>query len=240
MAGEVQVSLTREAKSKTLGHKSGDMKIVGYNITFTANQLVEPANDLGWFLLNGAVISQTIYPVLFARFGSHFNTGGEGVGNFRLPDFTDGKIPLPKGLTNFTTYAGTGGELTHTVTTGEMAAHSHDDTLGVSVSAHYHSVSVSGGATASGGAAHTHGSITELVTGTIGSQAGGVIQDLNYQTANDVTGSSSHSHGFSGSLANASSGGLTISGAITAAGGGGSHNNAQPYVVMGGWLVRYG
>lgn len=42
----------------------------------------------GWLLCDGAVLSQTEYPQLFAAIGSAFNTGGEGAGNFRLPSAT--------------------------------------------------------------------------------------------------------------------------------------------------------
>lgn len=41
----------------------------------------------GWLYCNGAVVSQTTYPTLFAAIGSTYNTGGEGAGNFRLPNF---------------------------------------------------------------------------------------------------------------------------------------------------------
>jgi phage-related tail fiber protein len=40
----------------------------------------------GFLKANGAVVSQTTYAALFAAYGTAFNTGGEGAGNFRLPD----------------------------------------------------------------------------------------------------------------------------------------------------------
>lgn len=40
----------------------------------------------GWLLLYGQVISQTTYPGLYAVISTTYNTGGEGAGNFRLPD----------------------------------------------------------------------------------------------------------------------------------------------------------
>ncbi|MGY0790977.1 phage tail protein [Azospirillum argentinense] len=40
----------------------------------------------GWLKANGAVVSQTTYADLYAAIGTTFNTGGEGVGNFRLPE----------------------------------------------------------------------------------------------------------------------------------------------------------
>ena len=40
----------------------------------------------GWQLLYGQVLSQAAYPGLYAVVGTAYNTGGEGSGNFRLPD----------------------------------------------------------------------------------------------------------------------------------------------------------
>jgi microcystin-dependent protein len=40
----------------------------------------------GWLACNGAIVSQTTYATLFAAIGATWNTGGEGAGNFRLPD----------------------------------------------------------------------------------------------------------------------------------------------------------
>jgi microcystin-dependent protein len=39
-----------------------------------------------WLLEYGQVVAQTSYPELFAILGTTYNTGGEGAGNFRLPD----------------------------------------------------------------------------------------------------------------------------------------------------------
>lgn len=39
-----------------------------------------------WLLEYGQVVSQTTYPELFTVLGTTYNTGGEGAGNFRLPD----------------------------------------------------------------------------------------------------------------------------------------------------------
>jgi len=40
----------------------------------------------GWLFCVGQVVSQTTYANLYSAIGSAFNTGGEGAGNFRLPD----------------------------------------------------------------------------------------------------------------------------------------------------------
>lgn len=40
----------------------------------------------GWLLIYGQEVSQATYATLFTAIGTTYNTGGEGVGNFRLPD----------------------------------------------------------------------------------------------------------------------------------------------------------
>ena len=40
----------------------------------------------GWLACNGAIVSQTTYATLFAAIGTTWDIGGEGAGNFRLPD----------------------------------------------------------------------------------------------------------------------------------------------------------
>lgn len=40
----------------------------------------------GWLTCEGQAVSQTTYAALYAAIGATWNTGGEGVGNFRLPD----------------------------------------------------------------------------------------------------------------------------------------------------------
>lgn len=40
----------------------------------------------GWLKCEGQVVSQTNYAALYAAIGATWNTGGEGAGNFRLPD----------------------------------------------------------------------------------------------------------------------------------------------------------
>lgn len=207
------------------------MKLVGYNIIFTANQLVEPEN--GWFLFNGAVISQTTYPTLFAQYGSTFNTGGEGVGNFRLPDFTDGKVPIPRGLTNFTSYGLTGGGIT---ASADVGPHPHPDTFSATALAHSHNGSATINSTSY---SHQHSNIYLTAASAAGS-GGGSLGDVPTATSSPATGFTSHTHSASGSINSTTSANLSISGVISATGGNGTHNNMQPYQVFGGWLVKHG
>lgn len=60
----------------------------------------------GWLEANGQVVAQADYPDLFALYGTTFDTGGEGAGNFRLPGGS-----YTNNLTNKGTLTSTGGNV---------------------------------------------------------------------------------------------------------------------------------
>lgn len=87
----------------------------------------------GWLICDGSIVSQSTYASLFAVIGSTFNTGGEGAGNFRLPDFRrrtavgaggTGSATLGNALGN------SGGAESVTLTTNEMPSHDHGGVTG--------------------------------------------------------------------------------------------------------------
>lgn len=90
----------------------------------------------GWLLCFGQVVSQTTYAYLFNVIGTTFNTGGEGAGNFRLPDLRGN---VGAGVDNMGgsaanritggTLGVSGGEQNHTLITNEIPSHSHSNTL---------------------------------------------------------------------------------------------------------------
>lgn len=85
---------------------------------------------LGWLPCDGSVVAQATYPGLFAAIGATWNTGGEGGGNFRLPDLrgrTTMGVGQGSGLSN-RTLATLVGEETHLLITGEIPIHSHSIT----------------------------------------------------------------------------------------------------------------
>ncbi len=117
------------------------------------------AAPTGWLLCFGQEVSQATFAALFAVIGTTYNTGGEGAGNFRVPDLRGrvvagldnmgggapaGRLSAPQITGGATTSGQTGGEQTHTLTLAESAAHAH------------------GGATATGTLAYnqTDGNIT--------------------------------------------------------------------------------
>ena len=230
------MSLAHESTIIFPGSKAGDMKIAHYSISYTAGAVVKPTNDPTWMLLNGASVATATYPLLFALFG--YSYGGSGA-NFTLPNLTEGKLPIGRGLTNFTSLASTGGEINHGLVTTEIASHAHSDTLAFAASAHGHTSSA--GMTSDD--SHTHTMTNALSAGdlvvTIGTAPFTVNNDLG--STGDTTSSATSTHGHSGSLVvDANTSGISGSGSVSSAGSGTAHNNMQPYIVIGGWLVKFG
>ena len=68
------------------GGSSPTTNVVDSTPIGTVSYFAAPTAPTGYLECNGSVISQTQYSDLFAAIGSRYNTGGEGSGNFRLPD----------------------------------------------------------------------------------------------------------------------------------------------------------
>ena len=98
----------------------------------------------GWLLLDGSTVSCETYPRLYEVLTGEAAGSGGTDATFQLPDLR-GRIPVGKNGsdTAFNALGKTGGEKAHTLTTAEMASHSH---------------SVSG--TAASGGAHTHAPVS--------------------------------------------------------------------------------
>lgn len=94
----------------------------------------------GWLICDGSVVSQATYASLYAVVGSTYNTGGEGAGNFRLPNI-NGRVIVGRDASDsdFNVLGETGGAKTHTLTTFEMPSHNH--TGFISGGSHSHSMS---------------------------------------------------------------------------------------------------
>lgn len=166
------------------------------------------AAPTGWLLCDGSNVSRSTYAALFAVIGTTYGAG-DGSTTFGLPNLK-GRVVVGRDAaqTEFDALAETGGAKTHTLTTAELASHSHSDgTLAAaSAGAHTHAIQTQGTASS---AAHNHaeaGVISQAGTGFVGSTPG----------ATDSSGAHTHD----------------VTGSTGSAGSGSAHNNLQPYLVL--------
>ena len=162
----------------------------------------------GYLLCQGQNVSRTTYAALFAVIGTTYGVGN-GSTTFGLPNLK-GRIPvgLDSAQTEFDQLNESGGTKTHTLTTSEIPAHSHTQN------------------------SHDHGTGTYQSTypsSSIGESAG-----MYHRTnAGDIArGDNTNNNGawVSALVATGRSGGTTATNQNT--GGGGAHNNLQPYLVL--------
>ena len=80
----------------------------------------------GWLACDGALVSRSTYSALFTAIGTAWGAG-DGSSTFALPDLR-GRAPIGVGTGASLTgraLAATGGAETHTLSTAELAAHTH-------------------------------------------------------------------------------------------------------------------
>jgi len=151
----------------------------------------------GWLPCIGGTAAVAQYPALSAWIGTAFNTGGEPLGFFRLPNIQRRTLVGSGGTGTATlgnVVGNTGGEETHTLTKPEMPVHAHNIT--------------------DPGHAHTTNAIVF---------AGG----------GDIVFDSGSNDNINAATINAATTGISINNE----GGGGSHNNIQPSLVVT-WIIK--
>lgn len=170
----------------------------------------------GYLLCDGQEVSRATYATLFALIGETFGVG-DGSSTFNVPNMK-GRVPVGKdaGQTEFDSLAETGGAKTHTLTTGEMPSHTHtQDAHNHTQNAHTHTQDAhshgeNGPTSASGGA----GTIA-ADTNSSGSAAAGINTATAVAVNQNTTATNQEATAVNQST-----------------GGGGAHNNLQPYLVL--------
>jgi microcystin-dependent protein len=161
-----------------------------------------PAN---WLICDGAAVSRNTYSSLFAAIGTTYGVG-DGSTTFNIPNLK-GKVAVGKdsAQTEFDTLGEAGGAKTHTLTSGEMPSHTHTGTTSTDGS-------------------HVHGQYGRWSS---------YSTHNHYQGPTGAAESSNPDQGVSSNMGNTyASGSHAHTFTTTATGGGGAHNNLQPYMVF--------
>ena len=186
----------------------------------------------GWLLCAGQTLSRDTYPDLFEVLSTNYNTGGEAVTDFRLPDLRGrviagqddmGGISANRltGQTNGVdgdVLGGTGGLETHTLTSAQMPTHTHiQNSHNHNQNAHGHDL---GPGQSFGMSFSTNaGAFTTL------------IAQVQYINQGSYQGPYSANANTATNIANTATN-IANTATNQNTGGGGAHNNMQPTMVL--------
>lgn len=169
-----------------------------------------------FLLCQGQAVSRSTYATLFSVIGTTYGAGDNST-TFNLPNL-NGRVPVGKdsAQTEFDLLGEAGGSKTHTLTTAEMPSHTHtQNSHNHTQDAHSHSAGDNG---------HSHGGVPQL--GTVSVPSGsfyGVLGSYGEKSTN--TGYASVY------VNNATATNQAATATNQNTGGGGAHNNLQPYLV---------
>jgi microcystin-dependent protein len=228
MGYETDTKIVKIGDGVTAWNSSGGPPAIGGTPPGVISQFAGAAAPTGYLLCQGQTLSTTTYANLFSAIGYTYGGGGS---SFKVPDLQS-RIPVGKGPdTEFDALGETGGAKSVTLTSAQIPAHSHPNTLGgtttFATAGHAHgpgSFHAAIGATNNNIAAIGYvagynsggpGTSTYTITGGIGGQ-----QNFNHYTP-VYGGSDGANASASVSLTNANN-----------TGGGGAHTNLQPYIVV--------
>jgi microcystin-dependent protein len=208
----------------------------------TGSMLMWPvaAAPSGWLLCQGQSLLRTDYAALFALIGTLYGSA-DGT-HFTLPNLK-GRVPvgLDSAQTEFDVLGETSGAKTHTLATTEIPSHSHtmknhthSGTTGNENTGHLHGFST--GTVSSDHSHNMTGSNNKFTTNAGGSWASYVYAGgTNLGASSGISANHTHS-GTTGDIdrvhQHAFGTGGPSDNTSDVAGGGGAHNNLQPYIVL--------
>lgn len=183
-------------------------------------------DHMGWLLCDGRSLSVADYNLLFQVIGYAF-TGSTGGTTFKLPD-ARGRVAASIGTSGGATWelGDVSGSETHTLTIGQMPAHTHGATAATGNN--------NGSGTTTSAGSHNHGGSTSGLIGgsNIVNGTENVYNSLTPLNAVVNAGEGTHDHTISTDGAHTHS--------IANTGGDAAHNNIQPTIWMGNTFIFCG
>ena len=186
----------------------------------------------GYLVADGTAVSRTTYSALFAVIGTTHGVG-DGSSTFGLPNMAGRVVVgIDAGQAEFNALGEKGGEKTHLLTAAEMPSHTHIQNAHTHTqSAHNHTQDAHN---------HTQNSHTHPIsTYADGTANDGTRVSCNNVASTGVVGGTSATQAVAATnnAATATNNAATAINASTTAtnqstGGGGAHNNLQPYIVL--------
>ena len=199
-----------------------------------------------WLFCQGQAVSRSTYAGLFGVVGTTYGVG-DGSTTFNLPNL-QGRIPVGRdtGQVEFDVLGETGGAKTHTLTSGEMPSHTHvQDAHNHTQNSHNHTQDAHNHGLTDAGHAHADGFAGGDILVTDFSATLGQLDifdggsGLGYSTisttAGATTGITVNNATATNQAATATNNAATATNQNT--GGGGAHNNLQPYIVLN-YLIK--